>query len=237
MHRPRLTAAALFILAATVAGCSSTPEEQLISQFFRASRMRDNTTLANISMVSFAPTDRGIVQSFDIETISEQARRPMRARSLGQALMEAEATDQEFSDRKQAYQDENLEAIERVLEAESEGEEPSRRADRDIQEAWTQWRTEMAEHARTVSDARAALNEARVVAEGSTFSPAEPIDVTLYEGEIASFTVRILAQVRTPDEQDVEQTLEVTLEQAQLTGDDGTPLNGRWIITAVDEVG
>jgi hypothetical protein len=95
----------------------------------------------------------------------------------------------------------------------------------------------MAEHAQTVSDARAALSEARVVAEGSTFSPAEPVDVTMYEGEIASFTVRILAQVRTPDEQDLEQTLEVTLEQAQLTGDDGTPLNGRWIITAIDEVG
>lgn len=237
MHRPRLTAVALFILAATVAGCSSSPEEQLLSQFFRASRMRDNATLANISMVSFAPADRGIVQSFDVESISEQTRRPMRAKALAEALMATEATDQEFSDRKQAYQDENLEAIERVLEAEREGEEPSRRADRDIQEAWTQWRTEMAEHAQTVSDARAALNEARVVAEGSTFSPAEPVDVTMYEGEIASFTVRILAQVRTPDEQDLEQTLEVTLEQAQLTGDDGTPLNGRWIITAVDEVG
>jgi len=43
--------------------------------------------------------------------------------------------------------------------------------------------------------------------------------------------------VVTPDEQDVQQTLEVEIQRAELVGDDGTPVSGRWIITAIDEVG
>ena len=236
MHRPRLTALVLFILAVMVSGCSSSPEQQLISNFFRASRMRDNTTLANISMVSFRPSEEGIVRSFDIESISEESRRPMRAKEFAEALQDAEATEEEFAERKQAYQDENRTAIERVLEAEREGEDPGR-PDLEIQEAWTEWRAEMAQHAQTVSDARAALSEERVVAEGSIFSAVSEINIMEHEGEIASKTVRIAAQVTTPDDQPSQQTYIVTVERAELTGPDGAPVTGRWIITSVEPAG
>jgi hypothetical protein len=236
MHRPRLTAPVLFILAVMVSGCSSSPEQQLISNFFRASRMRDNTTLANISMVSFRPSEEGTVRSFDIESISEESRRPMRAKEFAEALQAAEATEEEFSARKQAYQDENLTVIERVLEAEREGEEPGRR-DLEIQEAWTEWRVEMAQHAQTVSDARAALSEERVVVEGSIFSAVSEINIMEHEGEIASKTVRIAAQVTTPDDQTSQQTFIVMVERAELTGPDGAPVTGRWIITSLEPAG
>ena len=237
MHRPRFTAVVLFILTATFAGCSSVPEETLISSFFRASRFRDNTTSGLLSMVPFSVAERGVVPSFEVESISEVTTTPMRARALNEALMAMQASESEFSERKQAYQDENLEAIERVLEAEQAGNEPSRRADRAVQEEWTQWRAEMAQHAQEVSDARAGLSEGRIVAEGSTYSAIDLIDVTLYDGEISSKTVRIIADVVTPDEQNVQQTLDIEIQRAELVGDDGTPLTGRWIITAIDEVG
>jgi len=236
MHRPRTTAAALFVLAATLTGCSSAPEETLISSFFRASRFRDNMTSANLSMVPFSVAERGVVRNFEVESISEMTTVPMRARELNEALMVSQASESEFSERKQAYQDENLEAIERVLEAEQAGNEPRLRADRAVQEEWTQWRAEMAQHAQEVSDTRVALNEGRIVAEGSTFSPIDLIDVTQYDGEISSKTVRIIADVATPDEQNVQQTLDIEIQRAELVGDDGTPLTGRWIITAIDEV-
>ena len=236
MHRLRLTAPVLFILAVMVSGCSSSPEQQLISNFFRASRMRDNTTLANISMVSFRPAEEGIVRSFDIESISEESRRPMRAKEFAEALQDADATEEEFAARKQAYQDENRTAIERVLEAEREGEDPGSR-DLKIQEAWTDWRAEMAQHAQTVSDARAALSEERVVAEGSIFSAVSEINIMEHEGEIASKTVRIAAQVTTPDDQPSQQTFIVTVERAELTGPDGAPVTGRWIITSLEPAG
>ena len=236
MHRPRSTAAVLFVLAATLTGCSSVPEETLISSFFRASRFRDNMTSANLSMVPFSVAERGVVRNFEVESISEITTVPMRARELNEALMVSQASESEFSERKQAYQDENLEAIERVLEAEQAGNEPRLRADRAVQEEWTQWRAEMAQHAQEVSDTRVALNEGRIVAEGSTFSPIDLIDVTQYDGEISSKTVRIIADVATPDEQNVQQTLDIEIQRAELVGDDGTPLTGRWIITAIDEV-
>ena len=238
MHRPRATALVLFTLVATVAlsiaGCSSSPEEQMLTNYFRSSRMRDNLTLANIAMVSFSPTERGIVQSFSLESIGEDQRRPMRAREYRLRLEEVEAAEEEFSAQKQTYQDENLEAIERILEVERE-EGDVRRADREIQEAWTTWREEMAAHAQTVSEARIMLSEERVVAEASTFSQQVEDDITEYEGEIVSREIVIMAQVQTPDGQEVEQRLTVAFEQAELTRPDGSSLTGRWIITRIEE--
>ena len=235
MYRPKSTAliSMATLVAVSLIGCSSAPEESLISNYFRASRMRDNTTLANIAMVSFRPAERGIVQDFSITSVSEEQRRPMRAREYSVAYEEAAATEREFSDRKQAYQDENLEAIERVLEAEREESDVARR-DREVQEAWVTWRAEMLQHAQTVSDARILLAEERVVGEASTFSPSNPIEITQYEGEIASKEAVIEASVQTPDDQTEELTLTVTLERAELTAADGSPLNGRWIITKID---
>ena len=96
------------------------------------------------------------------------------------------------------------------------------------------WREEMLQHAQTVSDARTLLADERQVGEASTFSPSEPIDVTQYEGEIVSKEVVIDASVQTPDDQTEELTLTVTLERAELIAADGSPLNGRWIITRID---
>jgi hypothetical protein len=195
--------------------------------------MRDNTTLANIAMVSFRPSERGIVQNFSLTSVSEAQRRPMRAREYSIAFEEAAAAEREFGDRKQAYQDENIEAIERVLDAEREDSDVARR-DSEVQEAWVTWREEMLQHAQTVSDARTLLAEERVVGEASTFSPSNPIDVAEYEGEIVSKEAVIEASVQTPDDQTEELTLTITLERAELTATDGSPLNGRWIITKID---
>ena len=235
MYRPKSTAliSMATLVAVSLIGCSSAPEENLISNYFRASRMRDNTTLANIAMVSFRPSERGIVQNFSLTSVSEEQRRPMRAREYSVAFEEAVAVEREFSDRKQAYQDENLGAIERVLEAEREESDVARR-DQEVQEAWVTWRAEMLQHAQTVSDARTLLAEERVVGEASTFSPSNPIDVAQYEGEIASKEAVIDASVQTPDDQTEQLTLTVTLERAELTAADGSPLNGRWIITKID---
>lgn len=235
MYRPKSMALISMATLVTVSliGCSSAPEESLLSNYFRASRMRDNTTLANIAMVSFRPSERGIVQNFSLTSVSEAQRRPMRAREYSIAFEEAAAAEREFGDRKQAYQDENIEAIERVLDAEREDSDVARR-DSEVQEAWVTWREEMLQHAQTVSDARTLLAEERVVGEASTFSPSNPIDVAEYEGEIVSKEAVIEASVQTPDDQTEELTLTITLERAELTATDGSPLNGRWIITKID---
>ena len=157
----------------------------------------------------------------------------MRAREYTLAFEEVSAVEREFRDRKQAYQDENLAAIERVLDAEREDSDVASR-DSEVQEAWVTWREEMLQHAQTVSDARTLLAEERVVGEASTFSPSNPIDVAQYEGEIVSKVAVIEASVQNPDDETEELTLTLTLERAELTTADGSPLNGRWMITKID---
>src|SRR4029077_6297599 len=84
MSRRVIFGCALLIIAA----CSSPPiEQQLLTTFFRAARVRDNTALASISAVSFDPRTDGSVQEFKIDSIGAQQRR-----SLGlQQLMDEEA--------------------------------------------------------------------------------------------------------------------------------------------------
>ena len=58
----------LLILALTACGVLS-PEEQLLTDFFDASRAYDTTVAAKFAAVVFNPRTDGIVDSFDVEKI------------------------------------------------------------------------------------------------------------------------------------------------------------------------
>ncbi len=238
MHQPLLRTDVLFAfavcaLAGLVAGCAGGPEQGLIRNYFIASRVNDTATLGNIAMVRFDPQVDGVVRNPTVDSVEEEQRRPVRVRELDQALRDARAAEEEFTARKIEYQDEHVNAIGRVLEAESEGREVASR-DLEVQEAWTTWREETRQHAKMVSDAQATLNDESEVAELSVFDPNNPIDLTQYDGELISKRVTISATVETPDDQRVERTMVVTLETVQLTGPDGVALEGRWIITGLE---
>jgi hypothetical protein len=66
-----------FALLAAACG-SSGPEQQILTNFFRAARVRDNTTLANISAVSFDARTIGTVQDFEITNAGEEQRRQLQ---------------------------------------------------------------------------------------------------------------------------------------------------------------
>ena len=85
-----------------------------------------------------------------------------------------------------------------------------------------------------LSDAQAQLNDESAIAELSVFDPNNPIDLTQYDGELLSKQVTIAATVETPDGQEVDRTMVVTLEKVELTGLDGMMLDGRWIITGLE---
>ena len=94
------------VLSLTVA-CSSAPEQQQLQKYFQASRMRDNTTLANIATVSFSPTEHGSVQSFSITTTAPEEKRPLKLKELAAAEEAARKDDEEFNKKKKEYQDAN----------------------------------------------------------------------------------------------------------------------------------
>ena len=238
MHRPKSAtrvrcAFAICALAGLVVGCAGGPEQATIRNYFTASRVNDTATLGNIAMVRFDRQEDGTVQSFSIESVNERGR-ALRMRELSQAVLDMTAAEDEFTERKKEYQDENFDAINRVLEAEREDGKVAR-GDVEVQEVWTTWRQETMGHAKAVSDAQAELSSETAVAELSMFDPTNPIDVTEYDGDLISKDVTITARVRAPDDQEeVDQPMVVTMEQVHLTGPDGQQLEGRWVITGLE---
>ena len=64
----------LFVLTLVAAGCGVlSPEEQLLTDFFEASRLYDTTVVARMSDVTFNPRVDGVVQDFQVENVEEDA--------------------------------------------------------------------------------------------------------------------------------------------------------------------
>ena len=113
-----LALASASLTTIVLVGCSSGAEQPILNQFFTASRLRDNSTLANFSTVSFEPGKQGTVSSFDIQSVSPEQHKPLNIKSLAKAQADAKAADAEYTKRKDAYESENIDAIKRVLAAE-----------------------------------------------------------------------------------------------------------------------
>ena len=237
MFRPKATVylLALFTIAiAAMSACSSpnAQEENLVRQFFRASSLRDNQTLSNFALVSFDPKTDGTVTDFEVTGVSEERTEPLRIIELSKALSEAESANKAFNERKKTYQDANLEAIDRVLKAESAGRKLSGR-DAAVQAEWTKWRDETSAEAKKVSSARTALQGARPVAELSLSTPGgDPPPIEEMDGNLVSKDISVAATVRGPDGATSEKNLVVTAQRAVVKGANGERA-GKWVITAV----
>lgn len=225
-----LIPASVAVLLLAVVGCSGGPEAPILNQYFAASRLRDNTTLANFSTVAFEPRDHGTISSFTIESVSPEQRRPLNARTLARQQDEAKAADAEYTKRKEAYQNANLDAIKRVLDAKAK-KTPVKGRDAEVQAAWTKFLDEGTQVSRRVYEARRQLASETSVAAMSVADPRNPVDLTKYDGEMVSKDVTISAPVHLPNDQTVQKTLIVTLQRAELRGD--RPISGRWIVTGI----
>jgi hypothetical protein len=238
MARSRTTAF-VFVLfmaplaALLVSACGGSGQERtLIRSYFLAARLNDRGTLNNIAMVGFNPREDGTVGRFSIDNVAEEQSRPLRFKELNTALMQAEQEEEEFTADKIAYQDENFEAINRVLLAERDEENVARR-DTEVQEAWTDWRERTIEHAKMVSGARTALNDEQNQASLSVFDPNASVTLTEYDGELLTKDVSITADL-TLDGTESERPMVITLQRAMLTGADGTVVDGSWVISRIN---
>jgi hypothetical protein len=220
--------APVLLLAMLVISCSGSAEEPMVRRFFQASKMGDNTTLGNIAAVAFDPKTDGQVENFSVTGETPEQAQPLKFRELGQAVKDAIAADEEFSKRKKAYQDENVEAIDRILKAESKNA-TLRGKDAEIQAAWNKWREETKASAMKVSEARAKLSAERRVADLSIADR----DVSGLEASQYTKEMTIDASVKSPDGQSAKKTLVLTLQRVIAQGEDGQPINGRWMITHI----
>jgi hypothetical protein len=236
MHRPKshwcVLIAPLLLLAVLLVSCGGSAEEPMVRRFFQASRLRDNLTLANISSVAFDPKTDGQVENFSVTGETPEQAQPLRIRELAQGVKDAVAADDEFSKKKKVYQDENSEAIYRILKAEAKNAKLTGK-DVAVQTAWNKWREDTKASAMKVSEARAKLSAERRVADLSIADR----DVTGLEATQYTKEMTVAATIRTADGQSAKKTLVLTLQRVVAQDEKGQPINGRWMITNIKSAG
>jgi hypothetical protein len=222
------------VLAVVVVSCGSTPpEEQLLTNFFRASRVRDNATLSNIATVEFSPRTDGSVQDFEITGVGEEQRRTLQIQQTKDAVAAARDAEGEFAKRKKAYQDANMPALLRVSQSQRDKKAITGK-DADILAAWNKLSAEELETKKKASQARAKAAAESSIAIGSLTPPGRPdVDVTGMNVEVVTKQVTVNAQVKTPDGQTTPKTLIFTMQRAIGTKD-GQTTEGRWLITGMN---
>jgi hypothetical protein len=237
MSRPKIKSVSLLVpmfvaVAMLASACSTPPEENLVKQYFRASGLRDNQTLANFAVVSFDPKTDGAVNSVKVVAVSPERTEPLTVQELAKALADAEAANKAFSERKKAYQDKNMEAIDRVLKAQA-GSRKLSGADGRIQAEWTKWQADTAAEAKKVSAAREALSNARPIAELSlTTGNGTSPEMSELDGSMVTKDVTVDATVKAPDGSTSQKQMLITVQRAVVKGPNGVR-NGKWIITAI----
>jgi hypothetical protein len=238
MFRPKTSVyllASMVLAVAALSACSSpnASEENLVRQFFRASGLRDNQTLSNFATVSFEPKTEGTVSDFEVTAVSPERTEPLRVIELSKSVTEAEAANKAFNEKKKTYQDANTEAIDRVLKAESAGRKLTGK-DAQIQAEWTKWRDESGAEAKKLSAARAALSDARPIAELSLMANSGAPTPTVEElnGTLVTKDITVKAQVRGADGATTEKTYVMTVQRAVVKRDTGER-QGKWIITGL----
>ena len=223
----RKLAAALSLVSSTmlVISCSRPPEQQFLTQFFRAARGRDNTTVGRMSAVGLDPRTQGSVEDFNITSIGEEKRTPLTFKPLLEAEAKAVETERAFLRTKIEYQNANLKAIEEVLKLEAQEGAKFTPAQQKVKEEWDKWREGIAAHAKATSSATLAIKAATGLAEASFNIPGQPpLDPKTFEGETISKDVVVDADVRTPDGQTTKKTLTITISRVAGGGREGRPV-------------
>lgn len=239
MHRPRLAlsfllAPIVFTLVFFTFACGGAAEKPTLDKFFSSSKMRDNSTLANIAVVAFNPQKDGVVDSYSITSVGEEQVQPLHLKELAKTYEDAKKADDEFTNKKRAYQDQHADELKALLDAEKTGK-PVKGKAAEFKASWDKWREDTKTSSKAAADANEKLQSERSVADISVFNPMSPVDATQYDGEMATKVYTISAKIITPDGQKVTKTLAITMQQARLKGD--KPIIGKWVITKIAEEG
>jgi hypothetical protein len=221
------------VFVGVIACTNVQPEEKIVKDFFRASRIRDNAALGASATASFEPRTEGTVQKLTFVGVSPERTTPLVVKEYDDAWDKAKANEVEFTQKKNTYQRENIKAIQRVVDAESASKSVGK-ADAKVQAEWNTLREEAIKHSKAVSDARVQLSRAKALTELSLSTPNGPTpDVNHLTGNMVAKDVTVDATIKTPDGQTVDKQLVVTLERAVVKNEKGEQQTGRWIVTRV----
>ena len=233
MSRRVIFGCALLIVVA----CGSTPvEQQLLTQFFRAARVRDNTTLAGMSAVNFDPRTDGAVTDFTIDSIGEPQRRKLQVKEFAEEQDKIRADQVEFTKKMRDFYQSNSIAIDRASKAD-QAKQPVRGTDASLLAEWKKWDADSRDLERKLSQARQKAAKERSTAVASLTPPGrEDVDVTGMDVDVITEPVTVTAQVQSPDGKTTPRTMVVTLQRSSGKKGDQT-VEGRWIIVSIQPQG
>ncbi len=215
---------ALAIVAAFGAGCSSPPEETLLSQFFRALAADDRVSAAGLSMAGFPG---GAVESWEILESGVVTEGPYRVPELRQEETDAEAARDEqfkiFYDFRQGNQD----ALGRILDRRDGN--PDVAIGGRLGEIAAEWDAHAADRRRLVSslsEVQMALEEERRRAQRSLLreAPVDYLTGNISEQEVLVRTV----------EEGAPREYRLALIRYNLQNQHGAEVPARWIIAAIE---
>ena len=233
LRHPFVTLFALLVISCG----GTTPEQQLLTNFFRASRVRDNATLSNIASVEFNPRTNGTVQDFEVTSVGAEQRRSLQIQQAMSEADEAKLAEAEFAKRKKAYQDANMPALLRVSQNQRD-KKPVSGKDAEVLAAWNELSKEELATKKRASQARQKATSETSLAIGSLTAPGRPdVDVKGMDVEIVSKQVTINAKVKSPDGQTTTPKTIVFTFQRAIAKKDGQTSEGRWIITSMQQEG
>src|ERR1700752_474827 len=174
------------------AACGSTPvEQQILTQFFRAARVRDNTTLAGMSAVNFDPRTEGTVEDFKIDSIGEQQHPKLQVQEFADEQEKIRNDQIEFTKKMRDFYQSNSIAIDRAAKAD-QAKQPVRGTDAQLLTEWKKWDADSREMERKVSQARQKLARERGTAISSLPPPGrDDVDVAGMDVDIISEPVTV----------------------------------------------
>jgi hypothetical protein len=225
---PVILGSCLFELA-----CSSPPiEQQLLTTFFRAARVRDNTGLASISAVSFDPRTEGSVQDFTIDNIGAQQRRTLQVQQFIDDEAKVREEQVEFTKKMRDFYQSNSIAIDRAVKAD-QAKQSVQGKDAALLAEWKKWDADSRDFERKVSQARQKSTKERATAVASLRSD----DLAGMSVDIITEPVTVTAQVQPPGGgQATPRTMVMTLQRASGKKGDQA-IEGRWIIMSIQPQG
>jgi hypothetical protein len=227
----------LAVVVLLLAACGSTPiEQQLLTQFFRAARVRDNTTLASMSAVNFDPRTEGSVTDFKIDSIGEQQHRKLQLKEFADEQEKIRADQVEFTKKMRDFYQSNSIAIDRASKAD-QAKQPVRGKDAELLTEWKKWDADSRDLERKLSQARQKVAKEKAAAVGSLTAPGRAdVDVSGMDVDIITEPVTVTAQVQSPDGKTTPKAMVVTLQRAS-GKKDGQTIEGRWIIMSIQQQG
>ena len=186
--------------------------------------------------MNFDPRTDGSIQQFKIDSIGAQQHRALQVKQFTDEQDKIRDDQVEFTKKMRDFYQSNSIAIDRAMKAD-QAKQPVRGNDAQLLTEWKKWDADSRDLERTLSQARQKVAKEKASAVGSLTPPGrDDVDTSGMDVDIITEPVTVTAQVQTPDGKTEPKTMVVTLQRASAKKD-GQTLEGRWIITSIQQQG